>query len=118
MLNCAVNKDHSDTGKSNIDISGLLQVSDQNSPVSSAIAKKHHTVTNAGQASWGPGEGGGGNALGERLTNMEKNSDLSKIKSSNKTVKKTKTTVTHKGLQKTVASIHGVSNHNLPHQIS
>ena len=42
----------------------------------------------------------------------KKTSDLSKIKS--KTVKKTKTAVTHKGLQKTVAPIHGVSNHNLP----
>ena len=32
--------DHSDTGESDIDISGLLQVSDQNSPVSSTIAKQ------------------------------------------------------------------------------
>ena len=53
---------------------------------------------------------------------MEKNnkkvykkiSDPSKIKSSNKCVKKTKTAVTHKGLQETVAPISGVSNHNLP----
>ena len=30
---------HSDTGESDIDISGLLHVSDQNSPVSSPMAK-------------------------------------------------------------------------------
>ena len=61
------------------------------------------------------------NALGERLTNIEKNnkrvpkktSDLSKIKSSNKTVRTNKTAVTHKGLQD-MASYSGVSNHNLP----
>ena len=81
---------HSDTGESDIDISGLLHVSGQNSPVSSPMAKKQLNVVNPGQASQGPGEGGLTdlvtqndinqiilsqlNALGERLTNMENNS--------------------------------------------
>ena len=74
-----------------------MQVSDQNSPVSFPIVKKEHTIKNAGHAYKGPGEGGGGstdpvtqndinqiilsqlNALGKRLTNMEKNSKKKKL---------------------------------------
>ena len=37
--------DQSDIRRSGIDISALLNTSDQNSPVSSHIAKKHHKVT-------------------------------------------------------------------------
>ena len=43
----------------------------------------------------------------------KKTSDRSKIKSSNKSFKKTKTAVTHKGFQE-VAPYSGVSNHSLP----
>ena len=124
--------DQSDINGSDIDISALLNSSDQNSPSSSP------TVTNNGQASRGPGEGGSTdyvtqndinqiilsqlNALGERLTNMEKNSqkapkktnDHSKIKSSRKPAKREKTAVTQTGLSEHVATTSGTSSTDLP----
>ena len=62
--------DHSDTGESDIDISGLLQVSDQNSPASSSIVKKYQNITNAGQVSRSHGEGGR-QTLSRRMTSAK-----------------------------------------------
>ena len=50
--------DQSDISGSHIDISALLNSSDQNSPSSSPTVKKSQKITNSGQASRGPGEGG------------------------------------------------------------
>ena len=52
------NSDHSGTSESDIDISGLLNVSDQNSPVSSPTVKIHHKIAHPGQVSQGAGVGG------------------------------------------------------------
>ena len=130
--------DQSDISGSDIDISALLNSSDQNSPASSPTVKKSQKITNSGQASRGPGEGGSTdsvtqndinqiilsqlNALGERLTNMENNSqkvpkktnDHSKIKSSRKPAKREKTAVTQIGLSEHVATTSGTSSTDLP----
>ena len=128
--------DQSDIGGSDIDISALLNTSEQNSPISSPVKRKHTNIQ-PGQVSQGVGEGGSSDrvtqndinqiilsqltALGERLTNMEnkhrtpkKTSDSSKIKSSNKNGKYVKTAVTHKGSAHNTVPFSGVSNHDLP----
>ena len=127
--------DQSDISVSDIDISALLNTSEQNSPISSPVKGKLHT-TQSGQMSQGLGEGGGVfgpchkndinhiilsqlTALGERLANIENNhrvpkktSDSSKIKSSNKVAKKVKTAVTHRGLAHDLAPSSGVLKHD------
>ena len=49
--------DQSDIGRSDIDISALLNTSKQNSPIPSPVNRKH-TNTQPGQVSQGVGEGG------------------------------------------------------------
>ena len=128
--------DQSDISGSDIDISTLLNTSEQNSPISSPVKGKTHT-TKSGQMSQGLGEGGSSDhvtqndinhiilsqltALGERLANIENNhrvpkktSDSSKIKSSNKVAKKVKTAVTHRGLAHDLAPSSAVLKHDLP----
>ena len=55
--------DQSDINGSDIDISALLNTSEQNSPMSSPVKGKPHT-TQSGQMSQGLGEGGGGGGGG------------------------------------------------------
>ena len=50
--------DQSDIGRSDIDISALLNTSEQNSPIFSPVNRKHHTNAQPRQASQGVGEGG------------------------------------------------------------
>ena len=45
----------SNHGESDIDISGLLNVSDQNFPISFTMLKKHHNMSNLGQVFRGQG---------------------------------------------------------------
>ena len=118
-----------------IDISALLNTSDQNSPLSSLTVKNKSKgcTTRSGSSEVG---GGGStdpvtqndinqiilsqlNALGERLTLRKTvtkflTSDPLKIKSSNKTGKRVKTAVAQKGFERKVAPISGVLNHEFP----
>ena len=126
--------EHSDDSTSDINISALLDHSDQNLSSCPTHSDKGAGAGGSGSASRAGGARGTGNivsqneinqiilaqlnSLGDRLDNMEKNkvkktSDMSKVKSSASKTKRTKAPVTTQGFD-TDDPLASASVHNLP----